>query len=286
MNDAAPWTGGSAAGSPPIRRGRRRIGGIEVITAAPADGGRPLLLVHGAFAAAWMWDELFLPIFAQAGFDAWALSLRGHGGSFGREHVDRHGIDDYVEDLATVAAAMGGAPALIGHSMGGFVVQKYLERERAPAAVLMASVPPQGLCAASFSLAFGQPALFVQINRLLAGGEIPVEVVADALFVEALPPERLQRLMRAMNRESQRAIWDMSLFNLVSPSTVGRTPLLVLGTEHDRLIPSVFVRATARCYGVQAQLFAGLGHGFPLEAGGERVARSVVRWLRDTPAAW
>jgi non-heme chloroperoxidase len=34
---------------------------------------------------------------------------------------------------------------LIGHSMGGMVLQKYLEKREAPAVVLMSSVPPQGL---------------------------------------------------------------------------------------------------------------------------------------------
>jgi alpha-beta hydrolase superfamily lysophospholipase len=34
---------------------------------------------------------------------------------------------------------------LIAHSLGGFVVQRYLENHDAPAAVLVASVPPQGV---------------------------------------------------------------------------------------------------------------------------------------------
>ena len=37
---------------------------------------------------------------------------------------------------------------IIGHSLGGFVVQKYLEFHVAPAGVLVASTPPQGAAAA------------------------------------------------------------------------------------------------------------------------------------------
>src|ERR1700735_3131451 len=35
-------------------------------------------------------------------------------------------------------------PLIIVHSMGGLIVQKYLERYDAPAGVLMSSIPPQG----------------------------------------------------------------------------------------------------------------------------------------------
>ena len=47
-----------------LARRRFRLGGIEVIAAGPPDGGTPILFVHGAFAGAWMWDEVFLPYFA------------------------------------------------------------------------------------------------------------------------------------------------------------------------------------------------------------------------------
>ena len=47
--------------------------------AAAADRLRPpLLFLHGSAHAAWCWAEHFLPHFAAAGYDAYALSLRGH----------------------------------------------------------------------------------------------------------------------------------------------------------------------------------------------------------------
>lgn len=41
----------------------------------------PLLFVHGAWHAAWCWDVHFLDHFADRGYRALAVSLRGHGGS-------------------------------------------------------------------------------------------------------------------------------------------------------------------------------------------------------------
>lgn len=118
------------------------------ILAAPAAQSRPgmppLLFIHGAYTAAWCWAEHFLPYFAQAGFNCQALSLSGHGASRRRDHLDSYSIDDYIKDVAEVTAQLPVPPVLIGHSMGGFVVQKYLEQYPAAAAVLMCSVPPQG----------------------------------------------------------------------------------------------------------------------------------------------
>ncbi|MGB2811055.1 MAG: alpha/beta fold hydrolase, partial [Mycobacterium sp.] len=48
-------------------------------------------------------------------------------------------IADYVEDVKSVADDLPTRPVVIGHSMGGLVVQKYLESNAAPAGVLMAS---------------------------------------------------------------------------------------------------------------------------------------------------
>lgn len=257
------------------------IDGLELLIAEPAKPRPlpPLLFIHGAFAGAWMWAERFLPVFAEAGFTAYALSLRGHGRSHGAGFFDQHGIRDYVDDVATAVERIGGLPVLIGHSMGGFVVQKYLERYPARAAVLMSAVPPQGLMAASFHLLFSSPSLFVDFNRLLGGNDITPDAVRRALFAKPMDDKQVAAYSARMSMESQRAIWDMTMFNLVNLAAVNRVPLQVIGAEHDMLIPSFLVQATARSYGVDDRIYAGFGHGFPLEPGAERIAADVVDWL-------
>ena len=81
--------------------------------------------------------------FAAHGFEAHALSLRAHGASEGRAQLHRCRIRHYVEDVEAVAAALPTSPILVGHSMGGFVVQKFLETHLSPAAFLLASIPPE-----------------------------------------------------------------------------------------------------------------------------------------------
>src|SRR5689334_3390942 len=105
----------------------------------------PLLFIHGAWHGAWCWDEHFLGFFADKGYRAVALSLRGHGASSLSKPLNSCSLADYADDVNAVAAKLGSPPVLIGHSLGCWVVLNYLVRHAASAAILMAPGTPQGL---------------------------------------------------------------------------------------------------------------------------------------------
>ncbi len=263
---------------------RSRFGDLEVITHAPAGApafATPLLFIHGAYTAAWCWEEHFLPYFAARGFACYALSLSGHGASRGHGHLDQFSIADYVADVAAVAQQLPAAPALIGHSMGGMVVQKYLEANDAAAAVLLCSVPPQGLLGSMLGLMMNRPSLLADLNRLLSGGQPHPESLRDALFHQSIDAQTLARYYHRCQPESHRAIWDMTLFDLPRPSRVHEAPLLVLGAEHDQLIPASQVHMTATAYGTEAEIFPDMGHGVMLERDWQKVAERIADWLAD-----
>ena len=102
---------------------------LELISRFPAGARRatPLLCVHGAWHGAWCWDVHFLGYFAQHGYAAHALSLRGHGLSEGRDRLRWTRIADYVEDVATVARQFDAAPLLIGHGRQRAQVERYTQ---------------------------------------------------------------------------------------------------------------------------------------------------------------
>src|ERR1700679_3824393 len=120
---------------------------LEVIDKGSATESHPvpLLFVHGAWHAAWCWDEHFLDFFAAQGYRAIAVSLRGHGKSPGGERLRWTRIRDYADDVAEPSPQLPSPPVLLAHSMGGFVVQTYLEHHAAAGAVLVAPIPPTGV---------------------------------------------------------------------------------------------------------------------------------------------
>lgn len=260
-----------------------RFGELEVLCHAPehVTHEHPLLFIHGAYVAAWCWEEHFQPWFARRGWMTYALSLSGHGKSRKREHLDSYSLDDYVRDVAEVAAKLPAPPVLIGHSMGGMVVQKYLEQYDAPATVLVSSVPPQGLMGSAFGLMLKRPSLLTDLNRIMAGTDIDIDSLREALFHQPVGADDLLRYYRLSQPESHRAIWDMSLFSLPQPARMHRPPMLILGAEHDALIPPDQVHMTATTYGRQAEIIPGMGHGMMLERDWEKVALRVAAWLDE-----
>src|SRR5574337_1467325 len=95
----------------------------------------PLLFVHGMWGGSWCWES-HLRIAAEAGWDAWALNLRGHHGSRPVANLGRVGIHDYVQDVLDCLRALGEV-VLVGHSMGGLIAQKVAEIGGVRAAVFM-----------------------------------------------------------------------------------------------------------------------------------------------------
>ena len=258
--------------------------GLELLRCGPEATGRPpLLFVHGAFAGAWCWAEHFMPYFAQAGYCCYALSVRGHGQSEGRGRLSLHTVRHYVDDLERAIAHIGTDPVVIGHSMGGLVAQKYLERNALPALVLVAPVPPHGLMPASLSLALLKPQLLNELNGLLFAGHASLETMRQALFSGPVAADRLSRYSRLMQPESPRAIWDMTFFDLPQLWRMRKPPLLVLGAERDAMVPPQQVELCAQTYGTQAEIFPGMGHAMMLDLGWQKVADRIIGWLGELP---
>jgi len=254
---------------------------LELITAGQDTATRPtpLLFVHGAWHGAWCWQAHFIPFFTRAGFAVHALSLRGHGHSDGRAGLRWHAIADYVTDLASVAAGLRPAPVLIGHSMGGLVVQKYLERGPAAAAVLLASVPTSGETATALRVLRRHPVQFAKINLRLSlypVVETP-ELAHEYLFSPHTPLELVAAVHPRLQDESYRAFLDM-MTRLPRPQRV-RVPVRVLGAAEDAIFHPGEVQRTARAYGTQATIYPRMGHNMMLEPGWEQVAGDILGWL-------
>ena len=240
----------------------------------------PLLFVHGLGHGAWCWAEHFLDYFAERGFNAYALSLRGHGGSSGRERLRWTSIADYVHDVAQVAAALPSAPVVAGHSLGGMIVQKYLERRVAPAAVLVAPAPTGGMLEQGTRLFLQNPRVAVDTFLTLDPGKMfsTRKRASRFLFSPELEKAKLQSYAAQLGRESFRAIMELS-FVRPDPALVRRTPLLVLGGSRDCLTPPSTAIRTADAYGADARILPDIAHDLMLDPDWRRAADAMREWL-------
>ncbi len=256
---------------------------LEVISRHPKGLGRPipLLFVHGANSGAWVWEEHFLPYFARNGYEAHAVSLRGHGRSEGRDTLPLAGLADYVADVHDTVLGLGKLPVLIGHSMGGMVVQKYLQRHEAAGAVLMASLPPEGLLMTSIDMFLRDPILFQQICWLQVIGPFMPQaypLVRRILFSPHMPEDKVRAYFHRWQPESSCVVFDMLGFDLPR-SHVNGLPILVQGAENDVFVPPNVVEAMARHFGCAATVFPNMAHAMMLEPDWEVAAEHLLGWL-------
>lgn len=254
---------------------------LEVLTAGQSDRARtPLVFIHGGFVGAWCWEAHFLDWFAGRGWECHALSLRGHGNSEGQDAIHFFGIDDYVTDVARVTATLAHAPVLIGHSMGGFVAQRYLESHPAEAAVLMAPVPATGLAGAGIALALGNPALFWDVGLAHEfGRRAPSPVVLFEAVYGHRPDNGFSAYASRFTDESHTAWAEMCNPAFLDTAKIPDMPIMVIGGDEDRLIPPAFIRSAARLLGIRAELLPGLGHALMLERGWDAAAERIETWL-------
>ena len=256
---------------------------LEIISRYPSSNTQPtpLLFIHGALHGAWCWDVHFLDYFAHHGFAAHAVNLRGHGDSEGRDRLRWTRIADFVDDLTDAARQLPAPPVLIGHSMGGFIIEKYLEDHSAPGAVLLNTPPPAGLLPAALRIARRHPLVFARINLTLSLYPlVRTPALAREAFFSDIPDDQLLEYWERMQDDSFLGFLDMVALDLPKPPKPG-TPVLVLGAARDNMLKPAEIEATARAYNAQAEIIADIAHNMMIELRWQAVAERILVWLNE-----
>jgi len=254
---------------------------LEVISREPKElrFAAPLLFVHGTGHAAWCWDENFLPYFAENGFSAHAVSLRGHGASEGGEKLKWSSVSDYVDDVFEVASTLSPAPVVIGHSLGGLVAGKYLEKHDAPAGILIAPSPSEGMFRSGLKIQLRNPWLMtkVTLKQDYAVMFSTPKLAKKFLFSADADERKIAEYAARFGKESYRAALEM-IYNLPNPQKI-KAPLLVVGAENDALIAPKIIEKTARVLKADCRIFPAMAHDLMLERGWRDVADFMIGWL-------
>ena len=254
------------------------VDGLTVLSDQPRHAtGAPLLLVHGMFANATIFAE-WLPFLSERGHPAYAVDLRGHRGSRPGTDLGSASIEDYADDVSTVARWIG-SPAVVGHSMGGLITQKVAERGDARAAVLICPAPPRGITVVTPRLVVKQLKYMPAILRRKA--IVPNREDLRELTLNRMPRERQDAVLDMLGPDSGHAGWQMSITGVPVDRRKIRCPMLVITAEDDRFVPARVARRVAKRYGASLQTMLGRGHMVTVEPGWQVLADLVVRWLAD-----
>lgn len=250
---------------------------LEVLERRPADGptGKPpLVFVHGYWQAAWCWDEYLMPDMANRGYDCFAVSLTGHGGSDGK--IRGRSIVDNVEDVYSLMARFDDPPVVIGHSMGGYTTQHYLARRHpALAAVLVSPVPARGAWKATWKAARAHPGKFIKANLSLDIGAVVEnpDHAYEYLFSPDFPRGEADRYVGRWERASYKTYLNL-LFSRPKIENID-VPVLIIGGDRDGLFDVAEWEETAKDLGAELRIIEGAGHQLMLEPAWSTLADEI-----------
>lgn len=260
----------------------------------------PVVLVHGAWFHQSSWEH-WSERFTARGYAVHTLAWPAEAGS-AAEGRRRPGpsrdlrLEALLAHHEAFVRSLDTPPVLIGHALGGLLVQHLFSLGLGRAAVVLSPMPRD----------IPQPARDRSEGRPLT---IPGSADTEGFF--ALPPsyfrhafantvgeeEAAQLFERHVVPAPRRLMADLGIGDspdpgdepgirriIVDTATATRGPLLLVSGQEDRVIPDAVTRAAYKAYGDSAAVtdlkqFADRGHTLVVDSGWRTVADHVLAWL-------
>jgi pimeloyl-ACP methyl ester carboxylesterase len=223
---------------------------VSIVTEA-----KHVVLVHGS----WSRGEQLASAraaFEDRGYTAHTPTLRYHDlpRQEGATKVASLSLRDYADDLVAFVNSLDSPPLLVGHSMGGLVAQLVAVRTRQAGLVAACPAPAAGILGAT------PTGLRVTVPHLLRPRPWtkPWRTPTFEQFRRWIADTQTEDIARDIHDglvyESGRYVWELFLaVPRLSKATVVdfaavTAPVLAIGAECDRIVPSKVARQTAARY--------------------------------------
>lgn len=194
--------------------------------------------------------------FEERGYTAHTPTLRHHELPLneGATKIASLSLRDYTDDLVRFVNSLDSPPLLVGHSMGGLLAQLVAARTRHAGLVAACPAPAAGIFGTTpTNMRMSLP--YLLRPRSWAKPVYPPTAERVRRWITNTQAEEVAREVYSdLVCESGRAYCEMALgVAKLSKATVVdfaavTTPVLVIGAECDRIVPSGVVRQTAARY--------------------------------------
>ncbi|WP_375464039.1 alpha/beta fold hydrolase [uncultured Methylobacterium sp.] len=248
----------------------------------------PVVLVHGAWAGAWVWERL-TPRLDAAGLETLALDLPGSGED--RTPAAEVSLERYVARIADALARLGRPASLVAHSGGGVVASAAAEAmpdRVARIAYVAGMMLPDGMTFAEL-IAQGReqdpdaagigPHLVWSDDRLTSRVPGPA---ARAIFFHDCDEADARAAAARLTPQAERG---RAVRAALTPARFGRVPRLYVEACHDRAVVPALQRRMCALVPGAARAVLPTGHAPQLSAP-RRLAAALLPFLAPgTPLA-
>ncbi len=210
-----------------------------------------LLFVHGAWHGAWAWEP-FVGFFRERGYTCRTFDLSGHGSDPQPPDFQSFNVATYVRDLERECAG-DETLILVGHSMGGLIIQHYLRTHAARAAIVIGSVPYRGV--PLHRLLFLFPHVPCKMIRFIVGQPLAVnkeQIIRKFFYRSHTDLATIEWVLKRVVPESPSGIErhhvQCEKAQPDSPLTTSAAPRSIRneGSLHDALLPAAARKKVGR----------------------------------------
>ncbi|MGW9630095.1 alpha/beta hydrolase [Agromyces sp. NPDC055520] len=257
---------------------------------------RSVVFIHGLWihSVSWRpWQDLF----EERGYRTLAPGWPGEADTVSATRADPErvagpGVDAITDAYAQVLSELPEPPIVIGHSFGGLIAEKLMDRGLAAGAVCISPAPIKGVRAVPFSLLRSSFPVLKSPGNKRKSVTLTPDQFAYA-FGNALPAEETADLFRDLTIPSPgRPLFEASSANLhkSSPTAVDlhreRGPVLLIAAGKDHTVPAVVVRGARDLYAdtpstTDLRAYEDRGHSAPFDHGWRELAEDSLVWLEN-----
>jgi pimeloyl-ACP methyl ester carboxylesterase len=251
---------------------------------------KTIVLIHGLFQNPKSWDH-WKSYFEENGYKCFAPAYPFHEGnpvdlrSTPDPGLNALTLNDVVAHYKSFIDGLKENPILIGHSMGGLVVQRLVNMEIGAAGICIDSAPPAGIFTFQWSFL---KANFSTINPL-RGNSICMPTVRwfQYAFCNTMTIEETNKIYdRYFVPESRNIPRSSTGKDGKIDFTKPHKPLLFIAGEDDHIIPASLNRKNAKAYKdhnslVDLKEFPGRTHYICGQENWRDVANHVKSWIED-----
>ncbi len=179
----------------------------------------------------------------------------------------------------------GGEPILIGHSLGGLIVQILLSRGIGSAGIAIDSAPPKGVLTANLSFVRSNWPILTPFSPRTT----PVLLTKDQFryaFAQRLNGTSLLQAYEAVVPQSRFVGLDTLTNDARINFTKKKAPLLLIAGERDNIVPASLNKSNFQRYAHNSsrtdfKLFAGRTHYLINDEGWNEIAAYSLNWLNE-----
>ena len=203
-----------------------------------------LLFLHGLWGRADFWNS-FIDYFRSRNFKCMALELK--------EGMDLRKVSfsDYVDKVKKIA---GRDDVIIGHSMGGLIVQKVAEEKEIKGGVAICSAPPKGV---KFPKKFLLSSLKYLPKTILNKPFKPDFSFAKKFFMNCMKEEEARNAYEKLEKDSAIVAYELAMNKINVDEKKVKCPIIFIGGREDKASPPYIIERMAEKYNANFIIYDG-----------------------------